>query len=230
MATPSCRSPDHRAHAAPSRRASFPRVVVMVKEPVAGRVKTRLARGIGAVQACRFYRTATANLIARLAADPRWQLVLAVSPDIARAGRSWPAHIARMTQGRGDLGRRMQRVLDHAPRGPVLIIGSDIPDVLPRHIADALARLGKADTVIGPACDGGYWLIGARRMPRIPRPFAGVRWSSRHTRADTLANLGDRTVSEAATLDDVDEPGDLERHGGRHARRIRGVADDQGRK
>lgn len=224
MAMPSCRSPDRRAHTAPSRRASFPRVVVMVKEPVAGRVKTRLARGIGAVHACRFYRTATTNLIARLATDPRWQLMLAVSPDIARAGRSWPAHIARMTQGRGDLGQRMQRVLDRAPRGPVLIIGSDIPDVSPRHIADALARLGNADTVIGPASDGGYWLIGARRSPRIPRPFAGVRWSSAHTRTDTLANLGDCTVSDAVTLDDVDGPADLERHGGRHARRIRGGA------
>jgi uncharacterized protein len=58
--------------------------------------------------------------------------------------------------------------------------------------------------VLGPAHDGGYWLIGLRRSPRVLAPFAGVRWSGPHALADTLANLNGKRVLLAPTLRDVD--------------------------
>jgi glycosyltransferase A (GT-A) superfamily protein (DUF2064 family) len=65
--------------------------------------------------------------------------------------------------------------------------------------------------VFGPADDGGYWLIGLSRRPRLLRPFAGVRWSTPHALADTLANLRGRPVALLPALSDVDTPADFAR-------------------
>jgi glycosyltransferase A (GT-A) superfamily protein (DUF2064 family) len=94
--------------------------------------------------------------------------------------------------------------MDWPGRGPVIIIGTDIPPITPEHIAGAFRRLGNADAVLGPTPDGGYWLVGLRRSPRIERPFSNVRWSSEHALADTAANLGDHLIAQAARLCDVD--------------------------
>jgi len=185
-------------------RADRPTLVVMVKAPVAGAVKSRLAGKVGIAEATRFYRVATAGLILRLGRDPRWRTVLAIAPDAALAAPFWPADIARIAQGQGDLGSRMQRLLDRLPPGPVAIVGSDIPAIGADDIAAAFAALGRADLVFGPAEDGGYWLVGARRRPAVPRLFGDVRWSGPHALADTLRNAGRRSVAFAATLADVD--------------------------
>jgi hypothetical protein len=183
--------------------------VVFVKEPQAGRVKTRLGRGIGTARATAFYRHTTAAVVARLAADPRWHTVLAVAPDSALASRAWPSSIERVGQGGGDLGARLERVMDGLPPGPVVIVGTDIPELGPRHVAGALKRLGRADAVFGPAPDGGYWLVGLRRRPRVPRAFRSVRWSSEHALSDTRANLPGLDVGLLEVLADVDEATDL---------------------
>ncbi len=65
--------------------------------------------------------------------------------------------------------------------------------------------------VLGPAGDGGYWLIGLKRRPRIVGPFDNVRWSSRHALGDTLANLEGHRIALADTLDDIDDAAGLER-------------------
>ncbi|MEM8632441.1 MAG: TIGR04282 family arsenosugar biosynthesis glycosyltransferase [Pseudomonadota bacterium] len=184
----------------------------MLKEPRAGRVKTRLGRDIGMVGAAWWFRHQTRALIQRLD-DPRWRLVLAVSPD--RQGvqsRVWPAHLPRLAQGRGSLGDRMKRVFKVLPPGPVAIIGADIPGVTPAHIAGAFAALGRSDAVIGPVPDGGYWLIGLRRTRAVPAElFLGVRWSGPNARSDTVASLGALSVAVTATLADVDTVADLRR-------------------
>lgn len=196
------------------------RLVIMVKEPVAGRVKTRLAKGIGTVAATAFFRTQVASLAGRVGRDPRWETLLAVAPDTALASRALP-RLPRIAQGLGDLGQRMRGVFRRAAPGPVLIIGADSPSVTAADIWDAFRALGQADAVLGPTPDGGYWLIGLRRLPRILEPFEGVRWSSATTRRDTLDNLAGVDVGMLRQLDDVDEASDLARIGGRHARRIR---------
>ncbi len=184
-------------------------LVIFVKEPRPGRVKTRLGAGIGLVPAAWWFRQQSQRLIRRLARDPRWRTVLAVSPDReGMASRVWPAHIARRPQGQGDLGDRMLRALAGEASGRVMIIGSDIPDITPVDIAEGFSVLGDHGAVFGPAEDGGYWLVGCRGAP--PRDlFRGVRWSSEHTLADTLANLQGRRVGFLRTLNDVDEAGDL---------------------
>jgi rSAM/selenodomain-associated transferase 1 len=182
-------------------------VFLMVKEPRPGRVKTRLAREIGEVAAARFYRHNTAAVIRRLCADGRWRLVLAVAPMAAWRARWWPGDVPRVAQGEGGLGERMAHVFARAAPGPVMIVGSDIPGVTSRRIGDALRALHGNDAVIGPAPDGGYWLIGLRRGPAPRGLFECVRWSGPHARTDTIHALEDRglQVGQADVLADVDD-------------------------
>ncbi len=190
-------------------------LVIFAKAPRLGRVKTRLGRDIGMVRAWRFYRHALDRLIRRLAPDPRWRTVIAVAPDTAVGDPLWPNGVELITQGRGDLGARMQRVFDTLPPGPVVIIGADIPGIRPRHIADAFAALGSHDAVFGPAEDGGYWLVGLRRRPRVLQIFAGVRWSGPHALADTKRNLEKSSIFDINTLFDVDNGKDFRRFSGK---------------
>jgi uncharacterized protein len=186
-------------------------LIVMVKVPEAGRVKTRLAHGIGVVAATQFYRVATARLLRRLFSPGEWEIVLAIAPDPGIGSRMFPSHLDRARQGRGDLGQRMQRLMDGLPPGPVVIIGSDVPDIRAHHIRGAFDALGRHDAAIGPCPDGGYWLIGLKRFPRVVRAFENVRWSSEHAMADTLRNLDGLSIATLATLHDIDEAGDLKR-------------------
>ncbi len=187
-----------------------PCLVMMVKDPVAGRVKTRLGRDIGMTAAAWWFRHQTRVMIRRLR-DPRWRLILAVSPDNqAPSSRFWPMNLPRLPQGKGTLGTRMKHIFNALPPGPVLIIGADIPGIGKRHIISALRVLGSHDAVIGPAPDGGYWLIGLKRR-RTPPPalFDGVRWSSENALIDTVSTLKDHRIAYIETLRDVDTAADL---------------------
>jgi rSAM/selenodomain-associated transferase 1 len=183
-------------------------LVLFVREPLLGRGKRRLARDIGDVAAVQFERLMIAGLLRRLAADTRWQLRIAVTPDSACSrARHWYARVAAAAgQGNGDLGARMRRALANSPPGPVVLVGSDIPALRAHHIAEAFRLLGCHDLVFGPAEDGGFWLVGARHPQHLPPLFEQVRWSSPHALADTLAGLSRRIrIGFAATLDDVDD-------------------------
>ena len=198
-------------------------LVVFVKAPRLGQVKSRLAAGIGALPSLRFYRDTTARLLRRLARDARWRCLIAVTPSSARHGRFWNPHLPRLDQGAGDLGRRMARVFRALPSGPAVIVGSDIPDLAPRHIAEAFRALGARDAVLGPAKDGGYWLIGLKHTRPVPAGlFAGVRWSSPHALADTRASLPRRfSVTLLETLEDVDDDASYRRWRARTTLRTR---------
>lgn len=180
----------------------------MAKSPHAGRIKRRLAASIGAVSAARFYRTCLAHTLMRLGRDPHWRTLLAVSPDRDVSAPYWPRGIERVPQGGGDLAARMQRLFRRLPPGPAIIVGSDIPAIRPSDIAFAFRLLGNSDAVFGRAADGGYWLVGFRRSPRLLAPFVNVRWSGPHALADTLRNLEGHRVAFATTLSDVDSEED----------------------
>ncbi len=187
-----------------------PTLVIMVKEPRPGRVKTRLGRDIGLTNSAWWFRHQTQALLRRIV-DPRWDTVLAVAPD--REGlnsRVWPAHLPRVAQGRGDLGQRMSRILRGLSNGPICIVGADIPDITGPRIAEAFTALGNHEAVFGPAPDGGYWLIGMKRA-RPPRAdiLTNVRWSSKHALADSERSLGDLSIAHVTTLRDVDTVDDL---------------------
>ncbi len=183
-----------------------PTLIVFARAPRLGRVKRRLAAEIGQAAALHFYRRTLMRLLARVVRDRRWRVVLALTPDNARlAGRP------SLPQGRGDLGVRMARVLARA-RGPAVLVGADIPALGPAQIARAFRRLRSADAVLGPAADGGYYLVGTRRGTFARWMFGAVRWSTPHALADTLANLRLRRVALIDRLADVDTAADLAAH------------------
>ncbi len=96
------------------------------------------------------------------------------------------------------------------PPGPVLIIGADIPGIHKAHVARAFRALGAHDAVIGPAQDGGYWLIGLKRQrPAPPALFANVRWSSEHALSDTVLTMMRASHRLSDILHDVDTAADL---------------------
>lgn len=190
-------------------------LIIFVKAPVAGSVKTRLAKTLGPGRAAAIYRRLTANTIAQATRGP-WRTVLAVDPASSVRGFAslWPAHLPREPQGKGNLGDRMRRLIDSAPKGPVVIIGSDAPSLRARHLRAAFRSLAGADAIVGPAPDGGYWLIGlARRRGRAPA-FDGVRWSSAQALEDTIQSLPcDWRIRRAESLADIDDAADLARAG-----------------
>jgi hypothetical protein len=193
---------------------SVPRhLVVFAKAPRLGRVKSRLARDIGPVAAWAFYRRTLASVLRRLGGGGRWQAWVAVTPDAWVACQAlWPAEWTIIPQGEGDLGERMDRAMRLLPPGLVVIVGTDVPGLRRRHVEAAFAALGRHDAVFGPASDGGYWLVGLRRRPRVVRLFGNVRWSSENALADTLANLGPgQTAARLDMLDDVDDGAALAR-------------------
>ncbi len=180
---------------------------MFARAPVLGATKTRLAAAIGDAPARQFHREMVERTV-RALADPRWDVVLAVTPDRwARHGRFWPPGMPRAAQGPGDLGRRMARALAPARLdAPVAVVGTDIPALTAGHLHRAFAALATHDTVFGPATDGGYWLVALRDGRLASGLFVGVRWSSPHALADTLANVPKaRRVAFADALDDVDD-------------------------
>lgn len=203
-------------------------LVIFAKAPRLGGVKSRLARGIGRLAALAFYRRTLATLLRRLAGDPRWRTTLAVTPDrAAHGGALWRrlgarAKLPRKAQGPGDLGQRMGRAFRDMPHGPVVIIGADIPEISARQVARAFQALGACDVVLGPAPDGGYWLVGLRRGPKLRDLFAAVRWSSPTARSDTLNNAckpgrapwGIRLLESLDDIDDIESYRRWRRSGG----------------
>jgi hypothetical protein len=182
--------------------------IVFARAPRLGAVKRRLAREIGARAALRFHLATLTRLTRVLAADHRYQTVLAITPD--RAQLRLPVRVARIPQGSGDLGVRMHRAFRRYPHRRVALIGCDIPDAGAADVRAAFRALGSAQAAFGPAADGGYWLVAL--SPRRPaHPFAAVRWSSEHALADTLENFAGRRVAMVRTLHDVDTAADLRR-------------------
>lgn len=197
-------------------------LIIFCRAPRLGTVKRRLAAGIGAMAALRFYRGQLDRLLREAGRDRRWRTELAVTPDRVRWPTGLPMRPLRMQpQGGGDLGQRMGRALARHRRA--VLVGCDIPGLGRADIAAAFRALGRAQGVFGPAEDGGYWLVGFG--PRRPAtPFAGVRWSSEHALADTLANARGRPVALLRRLRDVDTAADLaalRRPGPRAGRRDR---------
>ena len=93
---------------------------------------------------------------------------------------------------------------------PFIIVGSDIPDINIFAISNSFKKLSKRDVVIGPTYDGGFWLIGFSNKRKIINPFVNIRWSSKLTLSDLLANLKKSKISYEFTqkLRDIDNKDD----------------------
>jgi len=183
-------------------------VILFAKEPRLGRVKSRLAKDIGVTLALSFYRNNLLRIIRRLKGDPRLNLTIAITPDRLRnKNPAWAHGVTLIGQGTGDLGERMARAIRNAPPGPVIVIGSDIPTITKTHLFRALKRLGRADAVFGPSNDGGYWLVGIKRLkPPNQGLFRSVRWSGPNALDDSCASLPKTDIiAFVDQLDDVDD-------------------------
>lgn len=183
-------------------------VGVFVRPPRPGEVKTRLAREVGpgraAALAAAFLADVWATVASRVWAHP---VLVGTEPGLDGYGLG-PVEL--LLQGEGDLGARMEQAL--TALGPTaLLVGADLPGLPAAHLDAALAALTHADVVLGPADDGGFWLLGARRF--VPGALADLAWSTSTTRAQTEAALARRglSVGYAPPWFDVDEPADLAR-------------------
>jgi uncharacterized protein len=186
---------------------------VFAKWPRPGFVKTRLAAVLGAEKAARVAAAFLNDTLNRLAeGEPATRRVVAFTPD--EMSRDFAdlvsGRYALRPQGEGDLGARMERFLTAefaAGAERVILVGADSPTLPVDLVTRAFAELEHADIVLGPAADGGYYLIGFRR--HIPSVFAGVSWGTNRVFEETIARLpADVRLAQLPPWYDVDTPDD----------------------
>jgi len=193
-----------------------PALVVFVKAPVPGFVKTRLQPQLTPEQSAALCRAMVEDLTRDLSTDERWNTVLFYSPPDAAdvLADSFGRDLPSRAQAPGNLGDRMLDAFTWAADAgypSAVVIGSDAPTVGPRDVAEALARLEDHDVVLGPSEDGGYYLV-AMKEP-LPQVFEGMEWSTPSVLRETLSRIDDAGLS-VALLDekaDVDTYDDVRR-------------------
>jgi rSAM/selenodomain-associated transferase 1 len=191
-------------------------LIVFVKWPQAGRVKTRLAADIGPALAAAVYRgLAEAEIAATRPRGSEYERLFFFAPVEARAAiAAWLPGETLLEQEGADLGARMSAAFDRAfARGAeqVAIVGTDVPWVGRDTVLRAFDRLGSADVVVGPCHDGGYYLL-ALSQPR-PEVLAGIAWGTPAVLPTTLERAGSLGLRAALLepLADVDTLADVRR-------------------
>lgn len=181
-----------------------PTIALFAKYPRAGEAKTRLAPLLGDAGAAKVHR----RLVERTLATMRESgLPFAVYYTGAGADEfsAWlGADVHLVQQGSGDLGTRLARV-----SGPAIVLGADIPGLTAQHLRDAAKALDEVPVVIGPASDGGYYLLGFREQ--IPAIWRDMAWGTDVVLHDTEVRLRDLDLAyrKLGVLDDCDRPEDL---------------------
>lgn len=187
------------------------RIAVFARRPEPGRVKTRLSPALPPEYACQLYAAMlddTLETVRNTRADSRtifWA-------DVPEENRS-PAGFYWHAQRGAELGARLADAFDTvlADGSHAVAIGSDCPGLSSAILERALEALDRADLVLGPATDGGYWLIGLTRP--APQLFMDVEWSTETVFTDTLSRAAEAglSVETLPFLDDLDTPADLAR-------------------
>jgi rSAM/selenodomain-associated transferase 1 len=178
------------------------RIALFTRWPEPGKAKTRLIPALGPEGAADLHRRLTERTVATVRAAGLPLEIRSTGADPARF-RDWLGVEDIVDQGEGDLGARLART---AQTLPVLLLGADIPGLTPAHLTAAAAALTHAPAVIGPAADGGYWLLGlATPMPEL---FQAIAWGTENVFAQTLAKLPPGTP-HLESLADLDTPVDL---------------------
>lgn len=191
------------------------RLVVFAKAPQPGSVKTRLIPALGASGAAALARELLVHALRQALAADTDAVELCVSPapqDPAWQGMKFAPAVTLTSQGEGDLGERMARVMARVigqHQCPVMLMGTDCPALTSASLNEAARQLTRHDAVLLPANDGGYVLIGLKSP--CPGLFNDMPWSSPTVAGETLrrmAALGLR-VWQGPRLQDIDEVGDL---------------------
>ena len=188
-----------------------PRVIVFLRAPELGKVKTRLAATLGAESALAIHRHLLELTLATL--SPLRKVTLRVTPDAAAESVSWPVQPGWtvLPQGEGDLGERLERAVAESfavDSRPVVIVGCDCPELTAADVAEAGRLLAVHDVVFGPATDGGYWLIALRRP--VPELFRDLAWGTERVLTQSLAaaKTAGFTAGLLRELPDVDTEAD----------------------
>ena len=184
-----------------------PRVAMFTRYPEAGGAKTRLIPAIGAECAAQVHKALAERTLAAVKGSGLPFDVRATGAPL-RAFHHWLGTQSIVDQGPGDLGERLARA---GTPYPTIFIGSDAPDLTSDHLRSAADALRHADAVIGPAEDGGYWLLGLNR--EVDRVFDGIAWSSETVFKQTVARLAAAGIDPVLLpeLADCDRPEDLAR-------------------
>ncbi|MEW6498769.1 MAG: TIGR04282 family arsenosugar biosynthesis glycosyltransferase [Cyanobacteriota bacterium] len=193
-------------------------LIIFTRYPEPGTTKTRLIPVLGAEGAATLQRQMTEQ---KLAEASKLQAVYPVSVEVHFTGgneqlmKEWlGSNLIYQRQSEGDIGCRMASAFQAscaAGMDSVVLIGIDCPDLNDQLLAEAFQALRQHDLVLGPALDGGYYLIGLRRL--IPELFTGIRWSTAEVLQQTLsiAQKLELAVTKLPLLSDVDRPEDLSR-------------------
>lgn len=184
-------------------------LMIFAKAPAPERVKTRLIPAVGAEGAARLHAAFVRDVVARHR-QPERRMVVWRGGDLAHP--LWTQlGVDLATQPSGDLGARLTTafVEEMADGAPVVVLGTDSPTLPPALVDQAFAALAHHPVVIGPACDGGYYLIGMRGD--VAPVFDGITWGTEVVFAQTVEALNAAGI-DYAVLDfwyDVDRPDDL---------------------
>ena len=184
----------------------LPRIALFARYPTPGAAKTRLIPALGDVGAAALHRKLV-ELTVAAARKSGLPFEVRVTGGTAAAFADWlGADVPLVPQGEGDLGARLARVA-----APMLLIGSDCPDLTPTHLIAAAGALETSAAVLGPAGDGGYWLLGLAQA--LPGCFQAMPWGTETVAAETRSRLAAEgiTAAELETLHDCDRPEDLAR-------------------
>ena len=189
-------------------------LIIFIKNPEAGKVKTRLAAEVGNEKALEIYHALLKHTRETVLSRP-FDRLLFYSSFIDHQDE-WPSQdFTKLLQEGDGLGDRMQHAFAHAftQGGPVLIVGSDCPGLSPTILEEAIEHLQSKDFVIGPAMDGGYYLLGMRNYQ--PEVFSNMEWSTASVLPTTLEriNVLQATYALLPMLSDVDYLADWEEHG-----------------
>lgn len=189
-----------------------PILALFTKQPVPGKVKTRLCPPLTDVEAARLCQVALAETVQSLWECPV-QMVLFYEGDADWFKRAFP-EMLRIPQATGDFGVRLQAAVAQlfaAGGGPVLLIGSDSPDLPESLVLAALATLEEVDVVTVPCRDGGYALLGLKKP--VPELFTGISWSSDQVLVETRARAEQAGLvyRELESWDDLDDLDGLRR-------------------
>jgi rSAM/selenodomain-associated transferase 1 len=190
-------------------------ILLFIKAPVRGQVKSRLAADIGDEAALELYKNFILDIIDTVKKTGYPFRICYYPPHAGAEVSSWLAgHYRIVPQQGSDLGERMENAfLRCFSEGfeRALLIGSDLPDLAPAVLQNAMASLAEHDAVIGPASDGGYYLIGFHSRTLLPRVFQGIPWSTETVFQETMAILKKSALSvdQAPTWNDVDTVEDL---------------------
>lgn len=190
-------------------------LIILLKAPLRGLVKTRLASETGEDAALAIYTQLLERLKVNLSEFPDTVLHFTPADEGARLTPFLAAGWNMQPQGEGDLGQRMYQAFNHAfaaQAGKVVMIGADCPEITPDDVQHAFDELDRHDLVLGPAQDGGYWLIGLKQLHR--ELFSGVRWSTNRVLTETLERAWqlDLRVAFLRLLSDIDTKSDWERY------------------